>query len=223
MKKDSQTLKDAITKVEKFNAAQQLTTTILPSSMVNIMSNEDDQCFQCQELGHITWHCPHIRCHKCKEYGHIVMDCPNKIQPSGTTAQHQKVHRNCHTRSSSRHHWEDQERRNRSRSQPRYSTHCSSSSHDLHRGSSRLQQRDRHSHYRNSSMWSHSAHWGHSYITLHDMPHLSHHRSSTHCSSSGYHSQDCSRSHSCPSYRSLKYNAHHRSSHSSTSYPNQRT
>ena len=57
-KEDPQTLKDAITKVEKCNAAQQLTTTILPSTMVNMMSNEDDQCFQCQEPGHIAWHCP---------------------------------------------------------------------------------------------------------------------------------------------------------------------
>ena len=47
--KDPQTLKDATTKVEKLNTAQQLTTTILPSSTVNMMSNEDDQCFQCQE------------------------------------------------------------------------------------------------------------------------------------------------------------------------------
>ena len=40
--KDPQTLKDAITEVEKLNAAQQLTATILPSSMINMMSNEDD-------------------------------------------------------------------------------------------------------------------------------------------------------------------------------------
>ena len=44
--KDPQTLKDAITEVEKLNPAQQLTATILPSSTVNMMSNEDDQCFQ---------------------------------------------------------------------------------------------------------------------------------------------------------------------------------
>ena len=41
--KDPQTLKDTITKVTKPNAAQQLTTTILPSSIVNMMSNKDDQ------------------------------------------------------------------------------------------------------------------------------------------------------------------------------------
>ena len=46
--RDPQTLKDDITEVQKLNAAQQLTATIILSSMVNMMSNEDDQCFQCQ-------------------------------------------------------------------------------------------------------------------------------------------------------------------------------
>ena len=40
--KDPQTLKDAITEVEKLNAAQQLTATIIPSSTVHMMSNKDD-------------------------------------------------------------------------------------------------------------------------------------------------------------------------------------
>ena len=53
-RKDPQTQKDTITKVEKLNAAKQLTAAILPSSTVNMMSNEDDHCFLCQEPGHIT-------------------------------------------------------------------------------------------------------------------------------------------------------------------------
>ena len=48
-KKGPKTLADAISEVEKLQAAQQLTTTLLPSSTVNVMSGEDDQCFQCQE------------------------------------------------------------------------------------------------------------------------------------------------------------------------------
>ena len=51
--KDPQILKDAIAEVEKLNAAQQLTATIILSLMVNMMSNKEDQCFQCQEPGHI--------------------------------------------------------------------------------------------------------------------------------------------------------------------------
>ena len=52
--KGPQTLTDAILEVEKVNATWQLTMTIIPSSTVNGMSNEEDCCFQCQEPGHIT-------------------------------------------------------------------------------------------------------------------------------------------------------------------------
>ena len=52
--KGPQTLTDAISEVEKLQAAQQLTAAPLPSSTVNVMTNEGDQCFQCQELGHHT-------------------------------------------------------------------------------------------------------------------------------------------------------------------------
>ena len=68
----SQTLSDATSEVEKLQAAQQLTTTLLPSSAVNMMSNEGDQCFQCQELGHIACHCPNIRYFDCDEYGYVA-------------------------------------------------------------------------------------------------------------------------------------------------------
>ena len=47
--KGPQTLSDAISEVEKLQAEQQLTATLLPSSTVNMMSNEGDQCFWCQE------------------------------------------------------------------------------------------------------------------------------------------------------------------------------
>ena len=86
--KGPQTLADAISEVEKLQAAQQLTATLLPSSTVNVMSNEGDQCFQFQGLGHITCHCPNVCCFECDEYGHIAADCPDRIAPSGTPAHH---------------------------------------------------------------------------------------------------------------------------------------
>ena len=49
-----QTLTDAILEVEKLNATQKLMKMIIPISTVNVMSNEEDGCFQCQEPGHIT-------------------------------------------------------------------------------------------------------------------------------------------------------------------------
>ena len=59
---------------------------MLPSSTVSVMSNEEDQCYQCEELGHIAHYCPNVHCFECYEYGHIVADCPDRIPPSGTPA-----------------------------------------------------------------------------------------------------------------------------------------
>ena len=84
--KGPQNLADAIREVEKLQAAQQLTATLLPSSTVNVMLSEDDKCFQCQESGHMACHCPHIKCFDCDEYGNVTADCPDKIPPSGTPA-----------------------------------------------------------------------------------------------------------------------------------------
>ena len=100
--KGPQTLADAISEVEKLQAAQQLTATLLPSSTVNVMSNEGDQCFQWQELGH----CPNVCCFKCDEYGHIAVDCPDRIPPSGSPACHkrQQSHTRHCARSTSQHH-----------------------------------------------------------------------------------------------------------------------
>ena len=87
-KKGPQSLADAIMEVEKLQAAQQLTSTLLPSSSVNTMSSDDDKCYQCQESGHMACYCPWIRCFDCDNYGHVVADCPDKIPPSGTPARH---------------------------------------------------------------------------------------------------------------------------------------
>ena len=56
--KGPQSLADVIREVEKLQVAQQLTATLLPSSSVNVMSSDDDKCFQCQESGHMACHCP---------------------------------------------------------------------------------------------------------------------------------------------------------------------
>ena len=58
--KGPQTLSDAISEVEKLQAIQQLTATLTLSSTVNVMSQEEHRCFQCQELGHIACHCPSV-------------------------------------------------------------------------------------------------------------------------------------------------------------------
>ena len=91
--KGPQTLTDAISEVEKLQAAQQLTATLLPCSTVNVMTNEGGQCFQCQELGHIVCNCPNVHCFECNEYGHIAADCLDKIPPSGTPACLKRWHK----------------------------------------------------------------------------------------------------------------------------------
>ena len=115
--KGPQTLTDAISEVKKLQAAQQLTATLLPSSAVNVMTNEGHQCFQCQELGHITRNCPNVSCFECDKYGHLATDCPDRIPPSGTHACHKRQHTRHHTRSTSRHHHRNRHRYSRSRSQ----------------------------------------------------------------------------------------------------------
>ena len=198
--KGLQTLTGAISEVERLNAVQKLTAMIIPPSMVNMMSHEEDHCFQCQEQGDIAWNCPNIRCFEHDEY---VMDCPHRIPSSGTPANHHqpKPHRSHHTRSSSRHNCEDKARQSQSRSQSNFCRQGSLSHHDSYRGHSRSQNWDTRCH-RSSSQCSHSTYRGYSHWSNCDTPHWLHHRSSTQRSSSTYHSRDCSRSCSWPSYKS---------------------
>ena len=101
--KGPQTLSEAIREVEKLQAAQQITSSLLPSS-VNTMSSDNNRCFQCQEVGHMARYCPHIWCCDCDNYGHVATDCPDKIPPLGTPACHRTDTTNRSRRSSSRHH-----------------------------------------------------------------------------------------------------------------------
>ena len=76
--KGPQSLADTIKEVEKLQAAQQITSTLLPPSLANTMSSDNDKCFQCQETGHMACYCPHIRCFDCNNYGHVAADALTK-------------------------------------------------------------------------------------------------------------------------------------------------
>ena len=177
---------------------QQLTATLLPSSAINVMSNEEDQCFQLQELGHITHHCQNVCCFECDEYGHIVVDCPDKIPPSGTPACHQRQNSNTRhcTRSTSRHHHQDQYRHNRSRSQSQPHRYRSHSCHNPYRGHSRSHHRESRCHCRSTLQCCYPSAFCYHCDT-------SHQRSSSSRSSST-HSRDCSRSRLCTAYKPSK-------------------
>ena len=194
--KGSQTLRDTIFVVEKLQAAQQLTATLIPSSTMNVMSHVEDHCFQCQELGHIAHHCPNVQCFECDEYGHIVVDCPHRITPSGTPAcQHRpKSWNRNHNRSTSCHCHEDRYRHSRPRSQSHHGRYHSKSHHDSYRGCSRSYHRDDTWHHRDRSQCPHSSPYTH-----HSCHNTAHCRSSSRRSSSA-HSRDHSRSHSPSTY-----------------------
>ena len=139
--KGPQKLAETIREVEKLQAAQQLTSSLLPASSVNTMSSDHEKCFQCQEVGHMARYCPHIRCYDCDNYGHVAMDCPDKILLSGTPACCRPGPSERSWRSSSRYnsqtsrsrHEHRRSRFSHSRSRPCNHSYRSSSCHDPQR------------------------------------------------------------------------------------------
>ena len=202
--KGPQTLMDAISEVEKLQATQQLTATLILSSTVNVMSNEEDCCFQSQEAGHIAWHCPNVRCLECDEYGHIVVDCLYRIPSSGAPAHCHRSpswHRP-HNRLTSCHHHEGRYRHSRSRSQSHPSRYHSRGHHDSYRDHSRSWHRESKCHHRSNSQHPHCNAYSH-----HSHQDTPYRRSSLHRSSSAY-SRGCSRSLSCSAYKPARKTSH---------------
>ena len=177
--KGPQTLVEAIKEVEKVQAAQQMTSTLLPTSLVNTMSSDNDRCFQCQEISHMACYCPHIWCFDCDNYGHVAMDCLDKIPPSGTLAHHRRNATNRHDRSSSRHHSHTRCSHHDYKDWSRFSCSWSSSHNHGYRSSSHHDSCRSHSRsFHKPSSCSFSCHRSSSsYCYGHD---TLHHRSSSH-------------------------------------------
>ena len=143
--KGPQNLAEAIKEVKKLQAAQQITSTLLPTSSVNTMSSDNDRFVQCQEISHMACYCLHIWCYNYDNYGHVVMDCLDKISSSGTLACCRSNTNNWHDRSSSRHHSHARRSHHDSKDRSRFShsqscshnhRYRSSSHHDSHRSCS---------------------------------------------------------------------------------------
>ena len=119
--KGPETLAEVIKEVEKLQAAQQITSSLLPALSVNTMSSDNDRCFQCKEVGHMAHYCPHIRCYDCDNYGHVAMDCPDKILPSGTPAHCRTSTNDRSRRSSSQHNSHTNHSHHKHRNRSRFS------------------------------------------------------------------------------------------------------
>ena len=99
------------------------------------MSSVGDQCFQCDDLGHITHQCPNIHCFNCDECSHITVDCPDRIPPSGMPAHHRRWNSKTrhHPISTSRHCHHNRYWNSRSRSRSHSHRYCSNSPNNSHR------------------------------------------------------------------------------------------
>ena len=83
-----------------------------------------------------------------------MVDCLHWIPPSGTPAHHHKQDSNTrhHTRSTSRHPYQDRYRNSRSRPQSHPYRYHNHSCHDSHRGHSRSHHRDSRCHHRSNAI-----------------------------------------------------------------------
>ena len=103
-KKRPQTLAEAIKEVEKLKATQQLTSTLLPTSLVNTMSSDNGRCFKVKKSA--IWHAV------VPIYGASIVIIMDTLPWTAWIRYHHLAHQhiarsnatNRHDRSSSRHH-----------------------------------------------------------------------------------------------------------------------
>ena len=72
--KDPQALAEVIRRVEKLNAAHQLTATLTPCTAS--MMSSDDKYFVCGWTGHFGHYCPDAQCYGYSEFSHSAQDFP---------------------------------------------------------------------------------------------------------------------------------------------------
>ena len=82
--KEPQNLADAIKEVERLQAAQQLTATLLPSSTVNVMSSEDDKFFS---VSRIRAHGMPLSPYKMFQL-QLIWSCHSRLSRQNTTIRY---------------------------------------------------------------------------------------------------------------------------------------
>ena len=99
--KGPETIKDAISIVEKISSAQCIAASFSQNHQINIMKRgstnhhtPSQDCSNCGQSGHPWFTCPRIICDGCNQHGHIYRHCWDRIPPSGMVSPPKGQHNN---------------------------------------------------------------------------------------------------------------------------------
>ena len=99
--KGPETIKDAISIVEKISSAQHIAASFSQNHQISMMKRGStdhhtlsQDCSNCGQTGHPWFTCPHIICDRCNQCGHIYRHCWDRIPPSGTASPSKGRHNN---------------------------------------------------------------------------------------------------------------------------------
>ena len=91
--KGPETIKDAISIVEKISSAQHIAASFSENHEISLMKRgstnhhtPSQNCSNCGQTGHPWFTCPCIICDRCNQCGHIYRHCWDRIPPSGTAS-----------------------------------------------------------------------------------------------------------------------------------------
>ena len=99
--KRPETIKDAISIVEKISSAQRIAASFSQNHQISMMKRgstdhhtPSQDCSNCAQSGHPWFTCPCIICNGCNQHGHIYRHCWDRIPPSGTVSPPEGWHNN---------------------------------------------------------------------------------------------------------------------------------
>ena len=156
------TIEDAISIVEKISSVQRIAASFSQNHQISMMKrgpNEhhapnhhhapthhqtiNQDCSNCEQLGHPWFTCPCIICDGCNQHGHIYRHCWDRIPPSGTSSPPENHHSHGRQHSHPRHPTSRCDDRSRSRSNVRIHQRDRSRSRSRHPSANRHASRHR--------------------------------------------------------------------------------
>ena len=100
-RKGPETIKDAISIVEKISSAQHIAASFSQNHQISMMKRgsaehhtPSQDCSNCGQTGHPWFTCPRIIYDGCNQCGHIYRHCCDRIPPSGTASPPKGHHNN---------------------------------------------------------------------------------------------------------------------------------